>query len=246
MGLPGPPKVMRSVGATSMPAPPVAEGPNGLPPQPGIGARMPPAASCLKGGFMNGSPDQLGPLQPRDHFSVGTWSTSRRRFLSSPASPSAVPCWAPAPPAVAPPRPATAREATARRRAGPAPPARRCSSPASSGARPTSFNPVAAPRPTGRRAGGQSQLIYESLLRFNLLDGSLSPGWPRSCSSRTTTPSCCRCRTAPSGPTARELTADDVVFTFELGQETAWSVLHDLELHRLGRRPPIRVPSSSS
>ena len=31
---------------------------------------------------MNGSSDQLGRLQPLDHSSVGTWSTTRRRFLS--------------------------------------------------------------------------------------------------------------------------------------------------------------------
>ncbi len=40
---------------------------------------------------------------------------------------------------------------------------------------PKSFNPMAA-SPDWPIAGGQSQFIYESLLRFNLLDGSLQPG----------------------------------------------------------------------
>src|SRR5215210_4110022 len=40
---------------------------------------------------------------------------------------------------------------------------------------PTNFNPVGA-TPQWPAAARQSQFIYESLLRFNLIDGSLSPG----------------------------------------------------------------------
>jgi peptide/nickel transport system substrate-binding protein len=43
---------------------------------------------------------------------------------------------------------------------------------------PKTFNPFAASPdwPTSVQAGNQSQFIYETLVRFNLLDGSLSPG----------------------------------------------------------------------
>ena len=67
---------------------------------------------------------------------------------------------------------------------------------------PKSFNPLAASPdlPTNFK---HRQLIYESLLRFNLLDGSLAPGPGQGASSSPTTRPCgCRCRTAPSGPTA--------------------------------------------
>src|SRR5262245_61527746 len=40
---------------------------------------------------------------------------------------------------------------------------------------PKSFNPLAA-SPDWPTAQGQSQLIYESLLRFDMIDGSLHPG----------------------------------------------------------------------
>ena len=40
---------------------------------------------------------------------------------------------------------------------------------------PANFNPL-NPQPRWPAAGGQSQFIFESLLRFNLLDGSLAPG----------------------------------------------------------------------
>ncbi len=65
--------------------------------------------------------------------------------------------------------------AARRPRVAPAPPARPCSSPASSGAR-RRASTRSPRRPTGRPRSGQSQLIYESLLRFNMLDGSLHPG----------------------------------------------------------------------
>src|ERR1700710_2955050 len=40
---------------------------------------------------------------------------------------------------------------------------------------PTNFNPVGA-TPQWPTASRQSQFIYETLLRFNLIDGSLTPG----------------------------------------------------------------------
>ena len=43
-----------------------------------------------------------------------------------------------------------------------------------------------------------------------------------------------------------DLTADDVVFTFELGKTASVELLDRVELPRLGRRPSTRGPSSSS
>ena len=119
----------------------------------------------------------------------------------SPASPSAVPWWAPRPPAVAPPRPATPR----RRGRGQGPGRRRRRDPVhrrvpvgtaqqlqpvrrqprlAHGRRPEPAHlRVAAPLQPARRVAGRRS-------------GQGDPG------ARCRTPSCCRCRTAPSGPTA--------------------------------------------
>ena len=65
---------------------------------------------------------------------------------------------------------------------------------------PTNFNPSAPHRPGPRRAVRASSSTR--LMRFNLLDGTLQPDWPRSCRSPSRASWCCRCRTAPRGVTA--------------------------------------------
>ncbi|WP_114560850.1 ABC transporter substrate-binding protein [Desertihabitans aurantiacus] len=86
---------------------------------------------------------------------------------------------------------------------------------------PTSFNPLSA-SPAWPTGGDQSQLIYETLLRFNLLDGSLTPGLGRELqeSDRTFTVPLQEGTTWSDGT---ELTADDVVFTFEIARDNALS-----------------------
>lgn len=82
---------------------------------------------------------------------------------------------------------------------------------------PKSFNPLAA-SPDWPTAQGQSQLIYESLLRFDERDGSLHPGLAK----RVEQPDKSTMRLALQDGTkwsdGSDLTADDVVFTFGLGK----------------------------
>ncbi len=82
---------------------------------------------------------------------------------------------------------------------------------------PKSFNPLAA-SPDWPTAGGQSQFIYESLLRFNLLDGSLQPGLGKSVESTDKTTLTVPLQDGTKWQDGSDLTADDVVFTFELGK----------------------------
>ncbi|MDX6321044.1 MAG: peptide/nickel transport system substrate-binding protein, partial [Propionibacteriaceae bacterium] len=86
---------------------------------------------------------------------------------------------------------------------------------------PTNFNPV-GPSPQWPTAGGQSQLIYESLLRFNMLDGSLAPGLGKELQETDTT------MTVPLQDGTKwsdgtDLTADDVVYTFQIAKEASLS-----------------------
>ena len=61
---------------------------------------------------------------------------------------------------------------------------------------PKSFNPLAA-SPDFPVANGQPQYIYESLLRFNLLDGSLQPGLAKTVEQKDdTTGNCDRIKAA--------------------------------------------------
>ena len=82
---------------------------------------------------------------------------------------------------------------------------------------PKSFNPLAA-SPDWPTAGGQSQFIYESLLRFNLLDGSLQPGLGKSVEATDKTTLTVPLQDGTKWQDGSALTADDVVFTFELGK----------------------------
>ncbi len=87
---------------------------------------------------------------------------------------------------------------------------------------PTSFNPL-GPTTAFPCAQNQMQLIYETLLRFNLLDGSLSPGLGREL--QVPEPGTF---VVPLFPEATwhdgsPVTADDVVFTFELAKDASVS-----------------------
>ncbi|MVA76461.1 ABC transporter substrate-binding protein [Auraticoccus sp. F435] len=86
---------------------------------------------------------------------------------------------------------------------------------------PTSFNPLSA-SPAWPTGGGQSQLIYESLLRFNLIDGSLHPGLGTELQEdgKTFTVPLQEGTTWSDG---QPLTAEDVVFTFEIARDNALS-----------------------
>src|SRR3954451_2313389 len=82
---------------------------------------------------------------------------------------------------------------------------------------PKSFNPLAA-SPDWPTAGGQSQLIYESLLRFNMLDGSLHPGLAKELQQPDPSTMRLPLQEGTKWSDGSDLTADDVVFTFELGK----------------------------
>ena len=136
------------------------------------------------------------------------------------ASPWAVSSSASAPPVAAPPRPATAAR-VARARVARARPATPSSSPASSGARrPTSTRSAPPPWPTAAR---QSQLIYESLIRFNLLDGSLDPGLGKELKQTDDQTLKVPLQDGTKWSDGSDLTADDVVFTFELAKKDSSS-----------------------
>jgi len=87
---------------------------------------------------------------------------------------------------------------------------------------PTSFNPYSA-SPAWPCGGGQSQLIYETLLRFNLLDGSLQPGLGKALQSPDKQTLVVALQDGTKWQDGSDLTADDVVFTFELGKKASLS-----------------------
>ena len=89
---------------------------------------------------------------------------------------------------------------------------------------PTSFNPFGAPR-LAFPAGGSSQLIYEALLRFNLLDGSLVPGLAKELQEPDDNTFVLPLQDGTKWSDGSELTAEDVAFTFDLGKQTALYVL---------------------
>src|SRR4051812_34830388 len=85
---------------------------------------------------------------------------------------------------------------------------------------PKSFNPLAA-SPDWPTAQGQSQLIYESLLRFNLIDGSLQPGLAKELQQPDDLTMKLLLQDGTKWSDGSDLTADDVVFTFELGKTSS-------------------------
>jgi len=82
---------------------------------------------------------------------------------------------------------------------------------------PKSFNPMAA-APDFPTADSQMNLIYESLLLFNLLDGSLQPGLAKTVELTDKTTMTVPLQEGTKWQDGSDLTADDVVFTFELGK----------------------------
>lgn len=98
---------------------------------------------------------------------------------------------------------------------------------------PTSFNPLSA-SPAWPTAPGQSQFIYETLVRFNLLDGSLAPGLGKEVqeSGQTLT---VPLQDGTKWSDGTELTGDDVVFTFQIAKDNpltysnVWDYLEKVE-----------------
>jgi peptide/nickel transport system substrate-binding protein len=82
---------------------------------------------------------------------------------------------------------------------------------------PTSFNPFAGTI-AWPVAQGQSQFIYESLLRFNLLDGSLVPGLAKELQQPDKNTFVLPLQDGTKWSDGSELTAEDVAFTFNLGK----------------------------
>ena len=85
---------------------------------------------------------------------------------------------------------------------------------------PTNFNPVGA-TPQWPTAARQSQFIYESLLRFNLIDGSLNPGLGKELQETDDQTITVPLQDGTTWSDGSDLTADDVVFTFELAQKVS-------------------------
>ena len=89
----------------------------------------------------------------------------------------------------------------------------------------TNFNPM-SPSPAFPTAPAQMQLIYETLLRFNLLDGSLAPGLGKELNESDPKNMIVPLQDGTKFSDGSELTADDVVFTFELAKTNsglAWA-----------------------
>jgi peptide/nickel transport system substrate-binding protein len=85
---------------------------------------------------------------------------------------------------------------------------------------PKTFNPFAASPdfPTSVATGNHPQYIYETLLRFNLLDGSLAPGLAKELQQPDDQTFTVPLQDGTKWSDGSDLTADDVVFTFELGK----------------------------
>jgi len=97
-----------------------------------------------------------------------------------------------------------------------------------------SLNPLAA-APNWPTAQGQSQLIYESLLRFNLIDGSLQPGLAKELQQPDDHTLKLPLQEGTKWSDGSDLTADDVVFTYELGKtasvtfSTVWDYIDSVK-----------------
>jgi peptide/nickel transport system substrate-binding protein len=83
---------------------------------------------------------------------------------------------------------------------------------------PTSFNRM-TPTPAWPTADGQSQLIYETVMRFNLLDGSLQPGLGKELNESDPKNLVVKLQDGTKWSDGSELTADDIIFTFELSKK---------------------------
>jgi peptide/nickel transport system substrate-binding protein len=99
---------------------------------------------------------------------------------------------------------------------------------------PTSFNPLGA-TPAFPTNVGHMQLVYETLLRFDLLDGSLKPGLAKELQSPDPSTLVLPLQDGTTWSDGTELTAADVVFTFELAKKmtvhysSVWTYLESVE-----------------
>ena len=82
---------------------------------------------------------------------------------------------------------------------------------------PSSFNPL-APTPAFPTAVRQPQYLYETLVRFNMLDGSLAPGLGKELQEPDKQTIVVPLQDGTKWNDGSELTADDVAFTFGLGK----------------------------
>ena len=82
---------------------------------------------------------------------------------------------------------------------------------------PTSFNPLGNTS-AWPCAANQSQFIYETLVRFNLLDGSLAPGLSTGLKDSGPTEITVPMQTDAKWQDGKPVTAEDVVYTFMLGK----------------------------
>ena len=85
---------------------------------------------------------------------------------------------------------------------------------------PTSFNPY-SPSPAFPTGGTQPELIYEALVRFNMIDGSLGPGLAKEVQQPDDSTLVLPMQDGTKWSDGSELTAEDVAFTFDLGKQTA-------------------------
>jgi peptide/nickel transport system substrate-binding protein len=85
---------------------------------------------------------------------------------------------------------------------------------------PTSFNPYGA-TPAFPTGGTQPELIYEPLIRFNMLDGSLVAGLAKELQQPDESTFVLPLQDGTKWQDGSELTAEDVAFTFGLGKQTA-------------------------
>ncbi len=87
---------------------------------------------------------------------------------------------------------------------------------------PNNFNPL-GPSPAWPCGNAQIQLIYETLLRFNMLDGSLQPGLGAELKEVDGQTLDVPLQEGTKWQDGSELTAEDVVFTFELAKDNELS-----------------------
>ena len=84
----------------------------------------------------------------------------------------------------------------------------------------TNLNPL-GPSPAWPAGTGQSQFLYETLLRFNLLDGSLAPGLGKELQVKNATTLVVPLQSGTKWSDGTALSADDVVYTFELAKDVS-------------------------
>ena len=85
---------------------------------------------------------------------------------------------------------------------------------------PTNFNPL-APTPAWPTAVRQPQYVYETLVRFNMLDGTLAPGLSKGLEEPDKQTIVVPLQDGTKWSDGSELTAEDVAFTFGLAKTSS-------------------------